>query len=129
MSGIRCWLAASMVGLAASPAAADVFINGYVYAPPSVYVAPPVVYAPAVVYSEPVYVAPAPVVVHRPVVESYYYAAPAVSYWAPGYTRVRDSGRYVRFEERVYTPFGVEKHKYRFDRKDGDFRYRYDFDD
>lgn len=123
---------AAVVG--AQSAAADVWINGYVHAPPSVYVAPPVVYhqpvyyQPPAYYHEPVYVAPRPSVVYRPVIETY--PAPVrASYYAPGYTRVRDTGRRLKIDRRVYTPFGVEKHKYRFDRKDGDFRYRYDFDD
>ncbi|MEX0701230.1 MAG: hypothetical protein WD069_03965 [Planctomycetales bacterium] len=129
MRHARTWLAAAVVVGAFTVAAQPAAAQGYVYAPPSLYVAPPVV------YYDPIAVAPQayyePVLVHQPVVPTYYapaaYYAPA-GYYAPAAYYYRDTGRRARYEYRVYTPFGVEKHKYKLDRRDGEFEYDYDFD-
>jgi len=138
---LKAALISAALLLAVETASAGV---GYVYSAPSVYLSPPVaVYyhpapvavvapiAPAIpIYQPAYYLPPAPAVVYTPV-----YAAPTYTYVPPTPVTVRHHshtswfGRYEKNRYEVRTPYGTHKYKMTYDRRDGGWEYKYDFDD
>lgn len=120
------------VGLRGEAASAA---DGYIYAPPSHYVVPPAtVYDPVILSPVPVQTVP-PFVVVPPNGRFVAPAPPVGFYGGMGYGgypqtyRYDGSGRYVREEYKVYGPFGVQKQKYKYDRRYGTMKFEQEFDD
>lgn len=89
------------------------------YSPPVSYVYQPTVVRQVVYRAVPVVHAPAVRYVHAPVS-------------VPSYTRTTKYdpyGRFARITRKTYTPYGTAETKYRFDKKYGTWRVKYDFDD
>ena len=87
---------------------------------PHVVARPVVVHGPVVVYQPACVMPPAPAVAPVP-------AVPV----APVYRRTTYDpyGRFARINHKIYTPYGEHEYKYRYDRKYGTWRVKYDFDD
>lgn len=133
---LKTSLVAFAVLISQSAQAGHWYSHGYHYGP--AYYS-----APIRVYRAPVYPVYRPVVVPRVVYRPVYLSRPAVTYVAPApvyshaafaspsYTRTsyNPHGRFARYKEKTYTPYGRHETEYRFDKKYGTWRVKHDFDD